>query len=173
MAFGTTFFKFIGVPSVVAGIAALFGIYAEMFTVTQLTEVFSKFWPFILTGLVFIVGMETTNRVSREIKTEAAQTFYDDNPDARIDKAHREFYHLYRKGKQLAKGTTQQRQEWDLKVRQALRDHCNRASLDIYLLNTGRTDSTKGVSPLPDDCYDAALDRIHRFLAGDFENNIR
>lgn len=98
---------------------------------------------------------------------QAATDFYSLNTDARIDKAHRIFFHLYERGKMLRNGSTERRQEWDRGVQKVIREYCNEGCIDVYLSNTGRV---KDTGPLPDDKYETALDHLHRLLKYDFEN---
>jgi hypothetical protein len=106
---------------------------------------------------------------------ETSEQYLALNPDARIDKAHRVFCKLYKWGEQLKEGKAgiDQKQQWDKEVRKALNEHCNRDCIDIYLMNTGRTSPSQGITPLQDIRYESAIDHVKRLLENDFIPDIK
>ena len=122
---------------------------------------------------VFARQKKDFNRKLDEINVKAKEDFYSLSTEARIDRAHRIFYHLFRQGEMYRSGTPQLRQEWDRDVQHALRDHCNDAAIDIYLSNTGRINPGSQMHPPADEYYDTAMKFINRLLEKDFENEFR
>jgi hypothetical protein len=163
-------FILIGIPSaLLLGLAAI-GIKTD-YTDIDIILKLSVYAPLLFMLLILFIGVQTTEQIVAEDRKRAALDFYSVDTNAAIDRAFRKFWHLLEEGRRWRKATVQQRQDWDLKVIAAMRQYCNEATRNIYLLNTGRYDPALG-HLIKDDKYDLALEHIEEMLRRDFERDL-
>jgi hypothetical protein len=107
-----------------------------------------------------------------EMRTESREHFYRTDPELRRNRAYFEFYKLWEWGTKL-KGKNNKNNvwtQWDKEVIRIMDDLCNETCLDLYLLNTGRTE---GVKQLPPEKFLQALDIIKRMLDYGFDRDLK
>lgn len=109
--------------------------------------------------------------VTKQREIDSAN-FYASNIDARIDRAFRVFYNLWREGTKTLNGTEYHWQDIDTKLRTAIHEHCNSGFMGVYLCNTGRAPNSS--TPLTNrKQFEDALDEIEQILKSNLDRVIK
>lgn len=171
--FGKVFVFVVGIPGAVFAIPFFLGWNVDQRILDTVTETVRPLGLFILVGLVLVSGVIATHKVVNEDRERYEKDFYGVNTQARIEKAHLIFFHLYQEGQKAKKGIATHRDEWDKKIQRALRRYCNEAAISVYLCNTGRYNPGTDFHPLPEDNFDWALEFTWQLLSTNFENHFK
>lgn len=163
--FSAVLFTIIGVPGAILSILFLIGIDLSFLTKIDIS---GPIGLGVIVLVVIVVGMETAHRIVKDETLKAAEKFYSVNPQARIERAHKIFYDLWQSAqKNGEKWTLEQKRHWDEQARVELVEHCELGMLSNYLHKTRPgEDPLKGISPLPEKTFPAAITELKLLLDG-------
>jgi predicted membrane protein len=159
-----TFLFWAGIVSAIGFFFLIIGINWFDFSKYLNSETILMFGPFLIILLMFLAAVEVTYRVVNDIANKSEQNHYSLSQTARTERAHFVFYKLYETGKNFKNWDHAQKQSWDKDVQIAFSNYCVGQALDVYLLNTGRSDG--GTSDILNDKYEKAMREIKLFLDG-------
>ncbi len=114
----------------------------------------------LFVGAAYVTTYKVVNRIERD--------FYANNLNARADRAHRVFRRLLNESHNLWIAPREDLPEilhqWDVKVRQALREHCLFVRDDMYYTHTRREGPDHGDFRIPVDGLGPAQEHLWRLL---------
>jgi hypothetical protein len=118
-------------------------------------------------GAVVLLAYVPGKRV-QEIEAAARRAFYANHLDARADRAYRAFHRLLEQSHRLslepAERRAQSLQEWDSRVRNAIRVYCPAVRDEMYYTHTRALSPRHPNLPLAEDQIGVAQDALRRLL---------
>jgi hypothetical protein len=165
--------EIVGIPATVITILFLLGVKIDQRIIKAATEIAAQWGTLIVVVLLLMVGAETSHRVIKADREKYEKDFYGANSQARIERAHLIFFHLYQKGHQVKAGIPADRHEWDKEVQRTLREYCNEDCISTYLVNTERYNPGTDSHSIPEDKLNWALQFVWQLLLTNFENRFK
>jgi len=124
----------------------------------------SHIWALIIFLFLIIIAGFTTYHKLRMVRLNE---FYKFSPEANKDRIFRIFYELHKQGEFEKKANIERMQKWDEKVLLEIKKHCHKEFEWLYLDHTGRR--SQEYTPITENYYDSALEKIKKLLDKDFD----
>ena len=154
---------------------SLSSLIFEILIKPYMPENYQRIWSmpmyigFILFFIMFFIAVIN---VYHKLRMTKRDELYKVLPEANKDRILRIFYDLCRKGKSLKGSNIDRKQEWDENVIMAIKEHCAKQFLRIYLLDTDRPMDGK-IPSLEERYYDDALSSLKYFIDNNFDQFVK